>query len=265
MKNAIPTRIYFLLLLALPVIILSSCVPQKKIKYLQQMQERDTTAAKAVKHDADYRIQPKDNLYIRVYALDEKAYLFFNKLSPTSSYNDWANDASIYLNSYTVYDDGSIDFPILGKVNVKDKTVYEVKNLLQQMISEFLKETTVVVKMVNFKVTLVGEVARPGEFSIYKDDLNIFEAISLAGDMTEFANRNKVALIRQSGGRSKVHYLDLTSDMILVSEYYHLQPNDIVYVSPLGYKRWGLGSTFPWAIVLASVSTTLLLINYFQK
>ena len=265
MKKSIPPFIFPLLLLVLTVLLFSSCVPQKKIKYLQQRQEQDTAAAKAVKRGTDYRIQPGDNLYIRVYALDEKAYLFFNKLSPTSSYNDWANDASIYLNSYSVYDDGTIDFPIIGIVNVKDKTVYEVKNDLQQMIGEFLKETTVVVKMVNFKVTLVGEVARPGEFSIYKDNLNIFEAISMAGDMTEFANRNRVALIRQTGGRSRVHYLDLTSNDILVSEFYNLQPNDVVYVSPLGYKRWGLGSTFPWAIVLASVSTTLLLINYFQK
>jgi polysaccharide biosynthesis/export protein len=265
MKKAIPTCILPLLLLVPTVLLLSSCVPQKKIKYLQEVQKMDTAASKSVRHGADYRIQPRDNLYIRVYALDEKAYLFFNKLSSGSSYNDLANDASIYLNSYSVFDDGTIDFPILGKVTVKDKTVYEVIMILQQMIGEFLKETTVVVKMVNFRVTLVGEVAKPGEFSIYKDDINIFEAISLAGDLTEFANRSRVALIRLNGGRSKVHYLDLTSNEILVSEFYHLQPNDIVYVAPLGYKRWGLGSTFPWAIVLASISTTLLLINYFQK
>ncbi len=82
--------------------------------------------------------------------------------------------------------------------------------------------------------------------------------------MTEFANRNKVALIRQVNGGSQVHYLDLTSDKILSSPFYYLQPNDIVYISPLGYKRWGLGSTFPWAIVLSSVTTALLLINYIK-
>jgi polysaccharide export outer membrane protein len=82
--------------------------------------------------------------------------------------------------------------------------------------------------------------------------------------MTEFANRNKVALIRQVSGGSEVHYLDLTSDKILSSPYYYLQPNDVIYISPLGYKRWGLGSTFPWVIVLTSVTTALLLINYFK-
>ncbi|MEI7727083.1 MAG: hypothetical protein WCK09_18380, partial [Bacteroidota bacterium] len=90
----------------------------------------------------------------------------------------------------------------------------------------------------------------------------LFEALALAGDLTEFANRTRVALIRQVVGGSQVHYIDLTSDQILKSKFYYLQPNDIVYVAPLGYKRWGLGSTFPWAVILASISTALLLINY---
>lgn len=246
-------------------VLLASCVPQKKIKYLQKLQAKDTTSFSANNRNANYQIQVKDNLYIRVFALDEKAFLFFNKQSGTGSYNDFANDASIYLNSYSVNSEGNIDFPIVGKVFVRDLTVDQVKTILQQLIGEYLKETTVVVKMVNFRVTMVGEIMRPGEFTIYKDDLNLFEAISLAGDMTEFANRTKVTLIRQINGGSQVHYLDLTSETILSSPYYYLQPNDIVYISPLGYKRWGLGSTFPWAIVLSSITTALLLINYIKK
>jgi len=251
----------FFLLIAL---VFSSCVPQKKIKYLQKKQKEDTVSYYANKRNVDYKIQPKDNLYIRVFSLDEKSFLFFNKQSGTSSYNDYANDASIYLNSYSVNTDGNIDFPLLGKIYVKDLNVEQVKNLMQQLINEYLSETTVVVKMVNFKLTFVGEVSRPGEYTIYKDDINIFEALSIAGDMTDFANRNKVALIRQTKGGSKVFYLDLTSDKILNSDFYYLQPNDIIYIMPLGYKRWGLGSTFPWALIFASISTALLLINYFK-
>jgi polysaccharide export outer membrane protein len=264
MKNTLTLVAKPALVFLLFAVLLASCVPQKKIKYLQKQQAKDTTAINISKRGADYKIQIKDNLYVRVFALDEKAFNFFNKQSGTSSYNDYANDASIYLNSYSVNSDGNIDFPIVGKVYVKDLTVTEVKTILQQLVGEYLKEITVVVKLVNFRVTLVGEVNRPGEFTIYKDEINFFQAISLAGDMTEFANRNRVALIRQVPGGSQVHYLDLTSDKILGSPYYYLQPNDIIYISPLGYKRWGLGSTFPWAIVLASLTTTLLLINYIQ-
>ena len=168
------------------------------------------------------------------------------------------------MNSYSISSEGNIDFPIVGKVYVRDLTAEQIKTILQQLVSEYLKEITVVVKIVNFRITIVGEVNRPGEFTIYKDDINLFEAISLGGDMSEFANRTRVALIRQAKGGSQVHYLDLTSDKILNSDYYYLQPNDIIYISPLGYKRWGLGSTFPWALVLASISTTLLMINYFK-
>jgi polysaccharide biosynthesis/export protein len=255
----------FALVWLLAVLLLGSCVPQKKIKYLQRTQEQDTITMHASLRNTDYKIQPKDNLYVKVFALDEKAYLFFNKQSGSSSFNDYANDASIYLNSYGVSSDGNIDFPIVGKVQVKGLTVSQVQAILQDLVGEYLKETTVVVKMVNFRVTLVGEVNRPGEFTIYKDDINVFEALSLAGDMTEFANRNRVALIRQVNGGSQVHYLDLNSENILGSPYYYLQPNDIIYISPLGYKRWGLGSTFPWAIVLASLTTALLLISYIGK
>ena len=246
------------------IIILSSCVPQKKIKYLQKLQQQDTVSFHNNKRDVDYKVQPRDNIYIRVFALDEKAFNFFNKQSGNNSFNDYANDASIYLNSYSISNEGNIDFPIVGKVYVKDLTIEQIKTILQQLISEYLKEITVVVKMVNFKVTVLGEVTRPGEFTIYKDDINLFEALALASDLSEFGNRAKVALIRQTKGGSQIHYLDLTSDKILNSPYYYLQPNDIIYVSPLGYKRWGLGSTFPWAIVLGSITTALLMINYFK-
>ncbi len=176
MKQFLPivTKPFFIYLIF--AILLSSCVSQKKIKYLQKVQEQDTTSFNPNKHNADYKIQVKDNLYVRVFALDEKAYLFFNKQSGSTSYNDFANDASIYLNSYSVNIEGNIDFPIVGKVYVKDLTVDQVKTILQQLVGEYLKEITVVVKMVNFRVTLVGEVMRPGEFTIYKDDLNVFEA-----------------------------------------------------------------------------------------
>jgi polysaccharide export outer membrane protein len=201
MKKALTLVAKLSLVFLIFLVLFSSCVPQKKIKYLQREQEKDTTSLiHSNKRDSDYKIQPKDNLYIRVFALDEKAFMFFNKQSGSSSYNDYANDASIYLNSYDVNSEGYIDFPIVGKVFVKDLTVYQAKEVLQKMIGEYLKETTVVVKTVNFRVTMVGEVMRPGQFTVYKDAINIFEAISIAGDMTEFANRGRVAVIRQVNG-----------------------------------------------------------------
>lgn len=243
-------------------IVLSSCVPQKKIIYLQKQQEKDSLNSYNRPHPPDYRIQPRDNVYIKLFSLDDKSNMFFNKIASVGSYNDYANDASIYLNSYSVSPDGYIDFPVIGKVMIKDLTVYQVKEVLQKLIDEYLKETVVVVKMVNFKITIVGEVSRPGEFTIYQDKINFFEAISLANDMTEFANRSKVRLIRQTPAGSKVYTINVTSDDFLKSNLFYLQPNDIIYIQPLGYKRWGLGSQFPWAIVIAAISTGLLMITW---
>ncbi|MEI8004761.1 MAG: polysaccharide biosynthesis/export family protein [Bacteroidota bacterium] len=246
------------------IFVFSSCVPQKKILYLQKQQEKDTASIYAHKHPPDYRVQPRDNVYIKLFSLDDKSNMFFNKQSSSSNYNDYANDASIYLNSYSVSPDGYIDFPVVGKVMIKDLTVTQIKDVLQKLVDEYLKETVVVVKMVNFKITILGEVGRPGEFTIYQDKINFFEAISLANDITEFGARKRIALIRMTPGGSRVYKLDLTSDSFLKSDQFYLQPNDIIYVPPLGYKRWGLGTQFPWAIVIAGISTGLLLVAYIK-
>lgn len=263
MKNTriLITKSAFLLLVI--ALALSSCVPQKKIKYLQKQQKEDTNSSFTNKRTLDYKIQPKDNIYIKIWSLDEKSFLFLNRQSGTGSYNDYANDASIYLNSYSVNSDGNIDFPLVGKVYVKDLTITQVHDLVQKLVDEYLSQSTVIVKMVNFNITLVGELYRPGQYKVYQDEITIFEALSMAGDLTDFANRKKIALIRATPTGSKVYYLDLTSDKILSSEFYYLVPNDIIYASPLGIKQWGF-TTFPYAIVLAGITTTLLLINYFK-
>ncbi len=250
-----------LILLVLFIAFLSSCVTQKQVKYLQKQQKEDTTSTFANKRLSDYKIQSNDNLYIKVVSLDDKSYSFFNKQS--ANVYDYANDAAIYLNSYSVDDSGYISFPVIGKLFVKDLTLDQAKTLIQTMINEYVKETVIIIKMVNFNITVVGEVRKPGEIKVYQEKINIFELISLAGDMTDFANRAKVALIRQTRGGSKVIYLDLNSEKILNSEYYYMRPNDILYISPLGVKRWGF-ETFPWVVIFTAISTALLLINYFK-
>jgi len=153
---------------------------------------------------------------------------------------------------------------MIGKIYVKDLKLEQAKDLIQALIREYLKDVQVVVKMVNFKVTLLGEVKVPGEKSVLREKINIFEAISQAGDLTTFANRSKVALIRQTKDGSKVVYLDLNSIDLLRSEYYYLEPNDILYFSPLGIKTWGFGASFPWAFIISTVSFALVLITYFK-
>jgi len=246
------------------LIILSSCVTQKQVSYLQKIQKADTSRSFAHHRTLDYRIQPHDYLYIRIFGMDEKSNLFFNKQEgSTGSSGVEYSDIGLFLNSYVVSDSGYIDFPVIGKILVKDLKVDQVKALVQSLVGDYLKNVVIVVKLVNFNISLLGEVKHPGEIKVYQDKINIFEAISLAGDLTDFANRGKVALIRKTQDGSRVIYLDLNSVQILTSEYYYLRPNDILYFAPLGIKRWGTES-FPWALVFGAISTALLLINYLK-
>ena len=246
------------LILALLIpILLASCVSQKKIKYLQRG-EGDTTTIFTNQRTVDYKVQPDDNLYISVQSLSEKANAVFNQ--PRND-NAMTTDAMIYLNSYTVNKEGKIDFPVIGSVYVKDLTVEQIKNKLQKMIDEYLKETIVIIKLVNFNVTLLGEVKIPGQYKVYQNSITIFEGIGLAGDMTDFANRAEVKLIRQTESGTQTYTLDLNNTSILLSPFYFLKPNDIVYVAPLKVKQWG-GATFPYAIVFSAITTILLLLTY---
>ena len=239
----------------------SSCVTQKQVKYLQKKQKTDTINTYNNRRTLDYRIKQLDNLYIRIFTMDEKSNTFLNQSK--REYN--VSDINIYLDSYVVNDSGYIDFPMIGNIYVKDLRVDQAKNVIQSLVREYLKDAQVTVKMVNFTVTILGEIRYPGKKPVYQDKINIFEAISLAGDLTEFADRSKVALIRQIREGSRVVYLDLNSIEILRSEYFYLEPNDILYFSPLRIKRWGFGEAFPWAFVFSTISFALVLITYFKK
>ncbi len=262
MKNYLLLLSKLSFILIVFILVFSSCVPQKKIRYLQNKSESEAQKHFINEKKVEYKIQAGDNLYINISSLDTKTSDIFNKASSYGSSN-YYNDAGIYLNSYTVNDEGYIDFPIVGKVYVKGLTVEQIKNEIQKILNEYLRGATVIVKLVNFNITLIGEVRRPGEYKIYQDEINIFEVFAFAGDLTDFANRNHVLLVRLTKQGSTIHKLDLTDDKILESDYYYLMPNDIIYIEPLKGKQFTFAN-FPYALIFAGISTTLLLINYFQ-
>ena len=259
MKNRYPFFRKELLLVTILLVFLAGCVSQKKIKYLQQVPDKDSVFLFQMNKAAEYRVQASDNLFISIKSLSEKANDLFNQQMEGSG---MTSDASIYLNSYTVSRDGNINFPVIGNIYVQDLTVEEIMKKLQSLVSEYLKETIVIVKLVNYNLTILGEVQKPGEYKVYQDKITIFEGIAMAGDFTDFANRGQVALIRQTEKGSVVHYLDLNSVSILSSPYYYLKPNDVVYAAPLKVKQWGF-TTFPYAVMFSAISTILLIITLF--
>lgn len=254
-KNILYSLTKTLLILLATSLLTASCVSQKKLIYLQNKQKAISKNEFVNERIENYKVQPGDNLYIRINSFDEKTTMLFN--SSDNRYGQNFNDMSVYLNSYTVAEDGAIDFPLTGKIQVQNLSIEQVKAEISKVLKVYLKETMIIVKLINFNVTLLGEVKDPGQYKIYQDKINLFEAIAMANDLGDFANR-KIKLIRQSKRGATIHILDLTDQNILESDFFYLMPNDIIYVEPLKGKQFTF-SNFPYSVVFSAL---ILLLNF---
>jgi polysaccharide export outer membrane protein len=244
----------------------ASCVPQKKMLYLKdaQMASENISINYINERNIDYKLQPGDNLYIRfINTIDERSAA---SLTGSNAYSAsyMTSDAGIYLQSYTLDEDGCIELPLIDKIELKNLTVDQAKEKMQTEINKFVNQTTLIVKLSNFNLTVLGEVNRPGMYKVYQSQINLFEAISLAGNMTNFAKNKEVKIIRQTDNGSEVVTVDMGQADILSSPYYYLKPNDIIYVEPLKIKQWGF-TTFPYSTVLSIVTLAVTLFTLLKK
>ncbi|MBR4303599.1 MAG: polysaccharide biosynthesis/export family protein [Bacteroidaceae bacterium] len=213
------------------VAVLASCTAYKSVPYLQNVDQVELE--KKPLYDA--KIMPKDLLTITVNTTDPEAAAPFN-LTVQTVLN--AQSKSTYsqpaLMMYLVDNEGMIDFPVLGRLKVGDLTKTQAEEMIRQGLKPYLKEVPIVnVRMANYKISVLGEVARPGTFSISNEKVNIFEALALAGDMTVWGVREDVKLIREdSNGERQVISLNMNDAEVINSDYYYLQQNDVVYVTP---------------------------------
>ena len=241
----------------------ASCVPQKKMLYLKDAEMAAANISKEYVNDrsVNYRLQPGDNLFIRVMnTIDERSAAALMGGESGIRSNALSSDASIYLQSYTLDEEGCIEMPLTGKIELKNLTVDEAKDKLQIELDKYVNQTTLIVKLSNFNLTVLGEVTRPGMFKVYQSQINLFEAISMAGNMTNFAKNNEVKIIRQTDNGSEVVTVDMGQADILSSPYYYLKPNDIIYVEPLKIKQWGFTS-FPYSTVISIISLGVTLVT----
>jgi polysaccharide export outer membrane protein len=162
-----------------------------------------------------------------------------------------------------VDDEGYINISFIDRMFVKGMTLEEVKKKIQKTLNDYFKETTVSVKLVSFQVSVMGEVNSPGNFTIDKDQINVLQAISMAGGIKEFGNNKKVTLVRQTLKGSDVYYLDLSNKKILESDYFYLLPNDVIYVEPLKSKSY-LFSQFPYGLIFSTASLALSVMIYLK-
>ena len=250
--------------------IMTSCVSQKKILYLQheQMIDSITSIEYQNKRSFDYKVQPGDNLYIRVSSMDKNFSEFFNtgstaNIGSMGSTQNSSGNAGIYLNGFNVSDEGTIDFPYAGKIYVKDLTIDEIQQKIQNIIGEYQKETIVYVKLGLFNLTILGEVTRPGQYQVYQSDINVFQAIALAGNATDFANKKNIKIIHQTTEGSQIVRVNLNDANILENPQFYLKPNDIIYVEPLGLKRYGF-TTMPYSTIFSAASLLITVLTFFM-
>lgn len=255
-----------LVLIAISLLMLSSCISPKKTIYLQN-QSKYTSGEHGFENDLSvYKIKPGDFLYINIRNLDPKDLSIFEG-TDRSDYQ-LQSDMGVYLKSYQVNDSGYINFPVIGKVLVEGLSISQIKDKMQDIMNEFYQLTTVTVKLVNFKVSILGEVARPGTYTVYQDKLNVFQALSLGGDITAYGNRENVSIIRKTKtGGTEIIKVNLLSNSLLELPGFYLQPEDIIYVEPVKGKNFAFTS-FPYSIVLttltSAITTTLLILNYIK-
>lgn len=240
-------------------VLMSSCVSQSRVRLLQGKTAEGASTEFANQRVSAYKLQSGDHLYIEVYSVDPKTSKFFQ-----TDFPDLMNPTYLYLKSYSVDEEGYISFSFVDRMYVRGLTVEEVKDQIQQKLNEYFKEATAVVKLVNFEVSVIGEVNDPGSFTIYRDQVNLFQAIGLAGGMKDLANPKKVKLVRQTQGGSTMVVLNLSDNKILESPYFYLQPNDIIYVEALGAKSWAY-VRFPYETILVLISTALVGYNILVK
>ena len=266
-------KTHFLSIITLCLLFLSSCASYKKVPYLQ-----DEYAVKNLQEARpmyDAKIMPKDLLTITVNTADPEVEVadFFN-LTVQTSYNTTRTTSLSQqptLQQYLVSNEGTIDFPVLGSLKVAGLTKGEAEELICKKLSVYLQNPIVTVRMSNYKISVLGEVARPGIFSVNYEKINVFEALSLAGDLTIWGMRDNVKLIRENAdGQSEVVKLDLNKTDIVDNPYYYLQQNDVLYVTPnkSKAKNSGIGQSTPlWfsaagtIISVANIITTFILLK----
>lgn len=254
-KNFLMNKIIILLLISASFF---SCATKKQILYFQ---DSENLNQKEIEKAFEPIIEPNDILYITVSSIDGDVIKPFRRNSGSEGTSAGTN--RIELQGYLVDSKGEIRFPVLGSLPVVGKTRGGLEQELKAKLSEYITDVVVDVRIINFKVTVIGEVENPGVFTIENERVTLPEAIALAGDFTADGKRRDVTIIREEDGVRKVARIDYTATDLFNSPYYYLKQNDLVYVEPSlkGVKKSGFIPDVPALLSLFTIvlSTVIIL------
>ena len=254
MKNYSIVNTQYAIYILLFLFTFSSCITNRDLEYIRSSKEIKN--AKANKQD--YLLQQGDLISVQISTTTQQQHDFFNKENTSNSQLMIQNP---YLYGYIINEEGNLDLPSLGKVKAAGFTLRELENVIKNIAVSYFESPVIKLNIINFEITILGEVNSPGTFKIIDPEVNILYALSLSGDMTQFGNRRKVKVIRNENELNRVFYIDLTKKEVLNNTDFMLQPHDIIYVAPLNKKFYAFNNITNVISMALSAVTLYLLIN----
>lgn len=259
-----PIRLFAITLTA---VLLASCSAQKRVWYLQNAQP---FTPEQIAENGQIRIKPLDRLTVVVTSSDPELAVPFNSWTSYTSVTGMPSTSSTGTQSLqvqTVDENGMLDMPVLGKIECKGLTRHEMESMIAKKLIDngYIDDPSVNVQFADMKISVIGEVAKPGYYAVTRDRISIFDALSMAGDLTVFGVRTDVAVQRENNGMREIYYLDLTSTEVFNSPAFYLQQNDVIYVKPNKYKAQtgeiNQNRSFYLSLVSTAISVATLVIT----
>jgi polysaccharide export outer membrane protein len=253
----------------------TACVSNEKIIYLQNLEgNEEIPEGQLISYEIpEYKLQYNDIIDVNIQTVDDMLQTGFNTRSVQMN-GQMGNVAGqsggdiYYMTGYSVDKEGNIRLPIIGDVNVQNKTLEEARTQIESQLRQFVtSELYVKVKLGGIRYSALGEFRRPGKFVVLQDRMTIFEAVANAGDLSTVAKRNEILLIRQYPEGTKLHRLNLNDRKLVQSPYYFIQPNDQIYAEPMKVREVGAGENAAQSLLLFTsiLTTALLVVNLFAK
>ncbi|MEZ2443239.1 polysaccharide biosynthesis/export family protein [Chitinophaga sp. RCC_12] len=248
----------FSLPLILALVIITGCAGTQKLTYFNDIAA--ATGADSLSRLQQLKIQPGDILQITITTLDKEVSQIFN---PNVAVSGPAAGTGIEQ-GYLVDSTGNISLPVIGKINVKDKTTAAINDLVSQELEKTVRNAYVATRLVNFRISVLGDVARPGSFRIGAERASLLDALSMAGDLNVTAKRDDIMIIREVNGIKTYASINLNDSKTLSSPYYYLSNNDVIYVKPGPDRKFATSKTIqllPAIIGVISLITTIVILS----
>lgn len=244
----------FMVIILLLIFTFSACITNRDLEYIRSNKE----IKKAKANKQVYRLQQGDLISVQISTTTQQQHDFFNKENTSNAQLMIQNP---YLYGYIINQEGNLDLPSFGKVKAAGFTLRELENVIRNIAVSYFESPVIKLNIINFEITILGEVNNPGTFTVVDPEVNILYALSLSGDMTQFGNRRKVKVIRNENELNSVFYVDLTKKGVLNNSDFMLQPHDIIYVAPLNKKFYAFNNITNVVSMALSAVTLYLLIN----